>query len=328
MRFWWVNQNQTFRQEQSGGYLWSPKRKSNGHRNRFYDTMREVKPSDLVLSFQNTRLQSIGAVHSYCYESPKPLEFGSAGSNWEAIGWRVDVHWSKLTNAIRPSEHIGVLRATLPIRYSPIRAENGHGLQSVYLAEIPGAMMNVLAGLIGYEARILMDASSLPKPGQVGERNQDAEDLKSKWENHLENRIQNDKTIVNTERIALVRARRGQGVFRDNVRHIEQCCRVTKVDNSEHLIASHCKPWRHASNDERLDGENGLLLTPSVDHLFDRGFISFEDTGRLIISPVADTESLRRMGIDNSTEINVGSFSSGQRNFLDYHRNEILLEIR
>ena len=43
MRYWWVNQNQTYRQEVEGGYLWSPKRKSNGHLNPFYETMREVR---------------------------------------------------------------------------------------------------------------------------------------------------------------------------------------------------------------------------------------------------------------------------------------------
>jgi len=49
------------------------------------------------------------------------------------------------------------------------------------------------------------------------------------------------------------------------------------VDRPEHLRASHCKPWCDCeSNEERLNGENGLLLTPSIDHLFDRGFISFE----------------------------------------------------
>jgi len=290
--------------------------------------MREVQPGDLVLSFRNTRIQSIGVVLSYCYESPKPLEFGSTGSNWEAIGWRVDVHWTNLSHSIKPSEHIRVLRNVLPARYSPIRAENGHGLQSVYLAEIPVEMMNVLAALIGYEARVLMDSPMKQMPDRVADRNMDAEDLKKRWEKHIELGIQSDHSIVETERIALVRARVGQGIFRDNVRRIETCCRVTKVDNPEHLIASHCKPWRHASNEERLNGENGLILTPSVDHLFDRGFISFEDQGKLIVSPVADLLSLRKMGIVNPDSINVGLFSSGQKQFLDYHRNEILLAVR
>ena len=65
-----------------------------------------------------------------------------------------------------------------------------------------------------------------------------------------------------------------------------------------------------------MDGENGLLLTPTVDHLFDKGFISFENTGQLIVSPVADPVSLKRMGIDRDRQPNVGAFSLGQRGYL------------
>jgi hypothetical protein len=81
--------------------------------------------------------------------------------------------------------------------------------------------------------------------------------------------------------------------------------------------------WRR-----RLNGENGLLLTPSVDHLFDRGFISFEDDGKLIVSPVAHRPSLQRMGIDTMHVVEVGGFTSGQKRFLDFHRNAVLLQIR
>ncbi len=86
MCFWWVNQNQTHRQEIGGGYLWSPKRNSNNARNPFYEFMREVAPGDLVFSFVDTRIIAVGIVRSYCYESPKPIEFGAIGMNWEQIG--------------------------------------------------------------------------------------------------------------------------------------------------------------------------------------------------------------------------------------------------
>jgi hypothetical protein len=59
MRYWWVNQNQTFRQEIGGGYLWSPKRNANGGRNPFYETMREVSPGDLIFSFVDTRITAV-----------------------------------------------------------------------------------------------------------------------------------------------------------------------------------------------------------------------------------------------------------------------------
>jgi putative restriction endonuclease len=64
------------------------------------------------------------------------------------------------------------------------------------------------------------------------------------------------------------------------------------------LIGSHIKPWRECSNEERLQGTNGLLLTPSADPLFDRAFISFDDNGELLVSRVADVRSLKRMGVD------------------------------
>lgn len=121
-------------------------------------------------------------------------------------------------------------------------------------------------------------------------------------------------------------ARRGQGLFKQRVMRIERACRLTGVIREEHLRASHCKPWRDATNEERLDGENGLLLTPSVDHLFDRGFIGFDGNGDLIVSPVAHRESLMRMGIDPQRSINVGAFSSGQKRYLEYHRDSVLLK--
>jgi putative restriction endonuclease len=145
------------------------------------------------------------------------------------------------------------------------------------------------------------------------------------WEQELQRRISQDATLPETQRIALVSARRGQGLFKARVRAVEHRCRITHVENIEHLIASHCKPWRDSSNEERLSAENGLLLTPSIDHLFDRGFISFEDKGRLLISAVADRESLKKMGVRTDEAVNVGAFSNGQRRFLEYHREHVFL---
>ena len=135
-----------------------------------------------------------------------------------------------------------------------------------------------------------------------------------------------DTSIGETDREAIIRARRGHGLFKQRVMEIEQRCRITGVTNPVHLIASHCKPWRDSTNEERLNGENGLLLTPSIDHLFDRGFIGFEDSGTLIISPVAHKQSLEHMGIETKVVVNVGGFTEGQRLFLEFHRNAVLLK--
>jgi hypothetical protein len=286
--------------------------------------MREVAPGDLVFSFVDTRIAAIGTIASYCYESPKPAEFGEVGLNWEKIGWRVRVNFVSFLNKIRPKDHIDVLRRVLPSRYSPLQ-DSGNGIQSVYLTEVPLPFAEVLIGLIGKEAALVSDrvARSTPQtPMQV--ENADLE----MWEHHIESNIESDSQLPETEREALIVARRGQGLFKQWVMQVENRCRITGVTNPIHLRARHCKPWRDSSNEERLNGENGLLLTPTMDHLFDRGFISFEDSGMVILSPVAHAPSLNRMGVATDRVINVGTFTQGQKQFLDYHRESVLLQAR
>jgi putative restriction endonuclease len=237
------------------------------------------------------------------------------------------VVFRELENRIRPKDHVGELRAFLGSRYAPLRS-NGDGLQSIYLAEISPTFASELYRLIGPESHRVEETA-----GGVGRANHllrgtaapDAIDLTIEaWEHNEELVIQRDQQLAETERDALVQARRGQGRYRANVQRVERACRVTRVDRAEHLVASHSKPWRDSTNDERLDGENGLLLTPTIDHLFDRGFISFENNGDLIVSPVAHHPSLARMGISVDERTNVGAFSQGQRHFLDYHRDNVL----
>jgi putative restriction endonuclease len=235
------------------------------------------------------------------------------------------VNFVSVLNKIRPKDHIDVLRSALPPRYSPLQG-SGNGIQSVYLTDVPMPLAELLMGLIGKEAALLNDRASrsmLQTPMQQVE-NADLE----MWEHHIESEIESDYHLLETEREALIVARRGQGLFKQRVMKVENRCRITGVTNPTHLRASHCKPWRDSSNEERINGENGLLLTPTIDHLFDRGFISFEDSGVLIVSPVAHVPSLTRMGVATNRVVNVGTFTEGQKQFLDYHRESVLLRAR
>lgn len=324
MRYWWVNQNQTYEHEISGGYLWSPKRKSNGGRNPFYEFMREVSPGDVIFSFKSTYIPSIGIAQSYCYECLKPTEFGNAGQNWELIGWMIDVNYLTVTNPIRPKDHINVLKSLLPEKYSPLQI-TGDGNQGVYLTELPQDLAEVLLGLSHFDVSVF---SNNNKVEEAAAEYKPKTNSQSEWENQIEKNIESDDHIQETERTALVQARKGQGRFKSNVSKIETKCRITHVDRMEHLRASHLKPWRDSSNQERLDGENGFLLTPTIDHLFDRGFISFEDSGVLLLSPVAHKPTLEKMGVQTTKPLNVGSFTNGQKQYLDFHRGNIFLEKR
>jgi hypothetical protein len=316
MNFWWVNQNKTARQEVGGGYMWSPKRNRNGARNAFYENMRECSPGEIVFSFVDTKISTIGIVTSFCEESPKPNEFGATGDQWDTDGWRVSVDYRTLSRPLHPASHMDVIAPTLPEKYSPLQAD-GRGNQ-VYLARVPEVMAQALLGLIGSEASAIVQAAAgthaTAGPGGPAREARD---------NAIETQLETDSTIPETEKQSLVRSRRGQGIFRERVTAIEPRCRVTGVANAAYLIASHIKPWSKSSNQERLDGRNGLLLAPHIDHLFDNGFISFADDGRLLISPAADKGALRQMGVPADESFNAGAFDQEQRKYLAYHRDEV-----
>jgi hypothetical protein len=322
MRYWWVNHKQTFRHEFRGNYVWSPKTKRGGALNPFYETMREVAPGDVVFSYADGVIQGFGIAQTHCYTSPRPDEFGHIGEVWDEIGWRVDVNFVPIQPLLRPADHMKALAPVLPERYSPIRP-NGHGNQAVYLASIPRAMALMLGQLISPELlRIVQGLRTAEEPGILDSELRGI----GEWEETETKRILEAKTLAETTRNALIKARVGQGLFRRNLSEFENHCRITGVTYQAHLFASHIKPWRESTNEERLNGENGLLLTPSIDHLFDRGFISFEDNGELLISDVARKESVRRMGVDTEHVVQVGGFSDGQKFFLAHHRRAVFLE--
>lgn len=306
--------------------MWSPQTKSNGGTNPFYEFMRIVAPGDIIFSFQGTYIRAIGTARSSCYPSPKPAEFKGTGPNWNQVGWRVDVQYRLLRNQIRPAAHLDFLEILLPKKYSPLQTKTGRGNQGVYLTNVSPMLAEGLVSLIGEEADLVRQDSV---EDQKNNPDQDVAVGLVEWEEHLLRKIDNDTSLDATEKLSLVLARRGQGIFKQNVMHIEKQCRLSGVNRVEHLRASHIKPWRNCESvDERLSGANGLLLTPTFDHLFDRGFISFEDQGNLIISEVAHAESIRRMGLEPDRLVNVGLFNQDQKSFLDYHRNKVLLRAR
>jgi predicted restriction endonuclease len=93
------------------------------------------------------------------------------------------------------------------------------------------------------------------------------------------------------------------------------------VDDPRHLKASHIKPWRHATDNERLDGSNGFLLSPHIDHLFDQGYLTFAPDQRLLVVPEVRDRLTDAWGIH--TDVDVGPFSREQSAYLDYHRANV-----
>ena len=294
-----MNQNQTYNHEVGGGYLWSPKKNSNNARNQFYENMVEVQPGDLIFSFADTFIKAIGVATSRGYSSPKPKVFGQTGEYWSDEGWKVDVEFTYVDKPIRPKDHMKLISPLLPEKYSPLQ-QSGDGLQGVYLASIPDELGGLLIALSG--------DPEISAP---------VVDLSQLAFNEEEQELIAQTSLEETEKASLVMSRRGQGLFRRRVKLIEQKCRVTGVHSEKLLTASHIKPWKTSDNTERLDGNNGLFLSPHIDRLFDSGFITFTAAGEMLVSPLLDEDVLPKWQIDSNKKY--GKFNSEQAFFLEFH---------
>ncbi|MGE4071130.1 MAG: HNH endonuclease [Lysobacterales bacterium] len=264
-----------------------------------------AKVGDTVYSYAHGRLGAIGVVIRAASPCPKPAEFGTVGDYWNNDGWLLQVAFTPLDQSVRPSEHIGLIAPLLPERWSPIQT-NGHGNQGVYLTAISPVLGVLLGDLTG-------TAQPLEIRDEVVERASVPEDIQ---------RIQSDATLVNTQRVQLIEARVGQGLFRVRVLMQEQVCKVTGVRDQRVLRASHIKPWRDANNDERLSADNGLLLSPHVDALFDQQLISFDNDGSMIVRKDLSGDVLRRWSIDPMQKVE--PFRSAQVPFLASHRESLM----
>lgn len=126
-----------------------------------------------------------------------------------------------------------------------------------------------------------------------------------------------------TERQSISLSRVGQGKFRMDLLDLWDSCAITKVDVPEILKAAHIKPWKDSDNFERLDPYNGLILTPTLDSLFDRGFITFEDKGQIIISKEIEPYS---KVLNISPDMKLRKQFENNGHYLEYHRDEIYLK--
>jgi len=107
-----------------------------------------------------------------------------------------------------------------------------------------------------------------------------------------------------TERSGLVTSRVGQGAYRKRIIHRwEYKCAVTNFNKLDVLIASHIVPWAKATDHERLDVNNGLLLSPTYDALFDKHLITFDNKGKIILSDQIEQAAYQKIGVTGKEQI-------------------------
>ena len=136
-------------------------------------------------------------------------------------------------------------------------------------------------------------------------------------------KIANDKTITKTERTAITRARVGQGLFREKLIDFWHGCSISAFPHYDILTASHIKPWRISDNKQRLDVFNGLLLLPNFDRLFDKGYISFDDNGKIIFSRFLVASDRALLGMDET--VHLLKVEDAHKPYLKFHRENCLM---
>ncbi len=133
-----------------------------------------------------------------------------------------------------------------------------------------------------------------------------------------EEKINNLSNKTPGQKQELIRARVGQGKYREKL--LESCpyCPITLVSDERLLIASHIKPWSKSNDFEKTDPLNGFMFTPTYDKLFDRGFITFEIDGTMIVSPWISPMNQKRLNIYTGKKVNLPV--SGKEEYLFYHK--------
>lgn len=131
-----------------------------------------------------------------------------------------------------------------------------------------------------------------------------------------------EENLPAEEKRQLIKARKGQGKYRQKL--LEECpyCPITLISDDRLLIASHIKPWVKSNELEKLDPKNGFMFTPTYDFLFDRGYISFTDDKKILISPWLSKMTVSKLNISPEKAFNTLPVD-GRQSYLEYHRNEI-----
>lgn len=131
---------------------------------------------------------------------------------------------------------------------------------------------------------------------------------------------------LKTETTSIIKSRVGQNEYRKKLMEkYNSKCVITGIDLPRLLIASHIKPWSVSSDNERLDVENGFLLSANFDVLFDCGLISFKDKGEILVSSFIGNENQKKLNITKDIKIDLKATNS-LLNYLEYHRDIIFVK--
>jgi putative restriction endonuclease len=289
LRHWWLNLTDGEPSEAEAGYLWSAKQPAGRGRKPLRMPITTAVSGDAVFAHAGGNIVAVGVVLDRARSAPDPRLTASDG-------WLVPVRFVRLNEPVRVQDELK--------RPQPARK----GGSEPYLSELPEEDAYQLRRLLNRLVEDLEERIATETDGKLQEQ-------------AIEEHIWHRTDIAPLEKRQLSFARVGQGTFRDRVEQMETACRVTGILDRRYLRAVHIKPWKDATDEERLDGANGLLLSPHIVHLFERGHVSFADDGALLISRHLNPYVRKAWHLDTPVPPHV--FRAVQRTYLDHHRTHV-----
>lgn len=299
--YYWVNQGKTYKEEKEGGYLWAPIKNSKGNSFFHWENMTKLKPNDIVFNYRKGFIMGYCEIKTNHFLAPQPEEF-NVDVEWENEGYMIDAEYVLFSEPIDVKTVYKAINQYLPEKYSPMN--------------ISGTELKIKANqgyLYEFASKAARELFKLANINFI--------------DNNSNNEVHENEAPYGlpkeTSKQNLTTSRVGQGEFRQRIlRRWNYKCAVNGTAIKEILIASHIVPWREANDKERLDVDNGLLLSPTYDALFDKYLISFDNQGKIIFSKSMNKEDFYKLGVTGEEKID--NLSPGNMKYLERHRKKII----
>ncbi|MGF6947888.1 putative restriction endonuclease [Neobacillus sp. B4I6] len=306
MNYFLVFQNKSYKEERTGGYLWAPQKNENGQTFHHWTDMKIIQKTNIIFNSYNGKLVSVLIAKENCKEHERPTGLNQLDL-WEKDGWIVNAEYIDLEEPITYKDYMEDILRLQDKKYAPFN-KSGRG-NTGYLFRVSTELANFLFEIIERTN------------GISRERFRIENNIPEEIINQIENDLDSVTTLDKTERETIIKSRIGQSAFKKALLAIEKKCRICGVTDERFLVASHIKPWSESNNQERLDVNNGLLLCPNHDALFDKGYISFDETGNVMIKDSLDETTKILLNINETMRIKM---TERQRNYMKWHRERCL----
>ncbi|MER2191668.1 MAG: HNH endonuclease [Solibacillus sp.] len=281
MNFYIVMQGRNYIEEKEHQIIWSQQLDKSGQTQHFWERMKEVKSGDVIFHYVKGEIVAISKAQQDYYEAQNPY------TNEEMLGYAVKTMYEELEFPINIKEKFQLLEPVLPIKYSAFQ-ENGDGNQG-YLYPCNDLLAIKLLEVIS--DRNIYEEEQEQLEFSIGL-------IADKTRNTLA------PFLIEVEAEAKRKIRKGQQKFTQGLLAMaERKCVLCDITLSSLVCATHSKPWKDSTEQERLDPYNGLLLCRNHSVLYKEGYIAFDGTGKIHISLELNEQDYLKYGLHSKMRV-------------------------